>query len=75
MTNQVTEYEKRQRRVTEQAGNVYSQLESAYKESENLIGLIKKKQSELSEIRKKLWITIIVVALVIAGAIALKTYI
>jgi len=75
LENQVMEYEKQQGEVTNKSRTVFSKLEGSYKESENLINSIKKKQLELAAIRKKLWITITIMAILIIAAVALKTYI
>lgn len=75
MENNVLEYEKQQDDVTNQSKKVYSKLESAYAESEKLLNTIKYKQLELGKVKKKLWITIVVMAIVVFGVVILKRYI
>lgn len=74
MENHVLELEKQQSETAKKSGDKYSKLEGAYEESENLISLIKQKQRELFDARKKLWITVVIVAVIISGLIALRIY-
>ena len=68
------EYEKQQSEVTKQSKQLISKLEGSYKEAENLITDIRKKQLELSAARKELWTTILVMAVIVAGTVLARIY-
>lgn len=74
MEKQIIEYENQQIAMNQKHRAVFTRLSDSYRDAENIINSVKKKQLELSSVRKKLWIAIVVMAVLVVVSVAVKTY-